>query len=172
MAATRGRQNTTNRTNRDNGDRDESAADRRRTERRAMDRYEDRGDDLRRDVRDQARWEMGHFSHASRDAVRSFVRANSTLVGLMVPPALTRPGEVLRTLFDLIGETFAIQRAFIDETVLAGREQLRRFDREAERDERVSYREELGYYAEDDYDNGDLDDEREALRRERDLADA
>src|SRR4051812_12581636 len=63
-----------------------SAQDEREDERRAMERFQDRTDQGRREVRDQARREMGHFSNASRDAVRSFVRANSTLAGLMTPP--------------------------------------------------------------------------------------
>jgi len=147
---------------------DHSAEDERNDERRAMDRFQDRADSGRRDVRDLARREMGHFSNAGRDAVRSFVRANTTLTGLLIPPAFLRPGEMLRTTFDLVGETFNIQRAFVDESVLAFRNMLRVLDREADRDERVANRDEYGFYAEDDeYENGDLDDERRALQRER-----
>lgn len=147
---------------------DHSADDERREEREAMDRYTDRADEGRREVRDRARQEMGHFSNASRDAVRSFVRANNSLIGLMLPPAVTRPGEAFRTWFDLMGESFNITRAFVDETVQANRENLRRLDREADRDERVANRSEYGYYEEDnEFENGDLDDERRALQRER-----
>lgn len=145
-----------------------SADDERNDERRAMDRYQDREDQGRRDVRDRARRELGHASNAGRDAVRSYVRANTTLMGLLIPPAFLRPGEMLRTAFDLIGETFNIQRAFVDESVLAFRNTVRVLDREAERDERVANNDEYGFYSEDDeYENGDLDDERRALQRER-----
>jgi hypothetical protein len=143
-----------------------SAEDDRSEARKQRDRWQDESDRQRRQVRDRTRREARHGANASRDAVRSYVRATTDLVNLLIPPAFLRPGEMLRTTFDLMGQAFDVQRSWVDEMVLGYRDNLRYMEREAERDERVDDDEPYGYYEEDfDSDNGD--ERRESRQAQR-----
>lgn len=163
-ATTERQHDTTN----DDDNKDKSAHDERREARQEMDRWQDDADRRRVEVRDRARAEARHGQVASRDAVRSYVRANNRLVNLFTPPGFLRPGEVLRSTFDMWGQMFETQRAIVDEMVQSYRDNIRFLDREAERDERVDRRDEYGYYAEDDEYQQDLREDRDEDRQDRD----
>jgi len=156
-------------------DKDRSAQDERSEARQELDRWQDDSDKRRREVRNDARREARHGALAAQDAVRSYVRANNRLVTLLIPPGFQRPGELLRSTFDMWAQIFQTQRAIVDEMVMAYRDNLRYADREAERDERVSRDEAFGYYDEDrqfeqrlhDDDREDRDEQRERRQSRR-----
>lgn len=101
------------------------------------DRWQDQSDRYRRQYRDDIRRDARHSAVASQDAARTGVRALNELTGLLLPPAIFRPGEMLRSWFDFQAQIFNTQRAIVDEWVRGLQDGLRYASREAQRDEHV-----------------------------------
>ena len=72
----------------------------------------------------------------SQEAVRAYIRAMNDAITALVPRAFFRPGMVIRTQFEVLGQLVDIQRAMWDELVQVWNEDTRRAVR---RDERVDY---------------------------------
>src|SRR4051794_32795179 len=93
-----------------------------------------------------SRRELRAGTESGRDAIRNYVRAWNDGMTAFVPPALFRPGEAIRSAFDVLGQAVELQQVFWDEMAGVWREDLRAVARDTRRDRRSEIR-----YEEHDY---------------------
>jgi len=93
-----------------------------------------------------ARRELRAGTESGRDAIRRYGRAWNDGVSAFLPPAPFRPGEAIRSTFDVLGQAVELQQAFWDEMAGVRREDLLAVARDTRDDRRSDIR-----YEEHDY---------------------
>lgn len=88
--------------------------------------------------RDDARQQLDRAGDSGRQATSSYVRALNDTFQAMVPRGFMRPGEMIRTWFELAFQGLDLSRQFWGAVVEAAQDQARTASREADRDDRVA----------------------------------
>lgn len=114
----------------DNQHQERSLQDRRQAEEQSGRERAERSEDSRR--------QLDRASEGGRQATSAYVRALNDTFQSMVPRGFMRPGEMIRTWFELAFQGLDLSRQFWGAVVEAAQDQARTAAREADRDDRVS----------------------------------